>query len=161
MIFSCYQYCFSFWFRCFRLSWFPTLFTGGHLKKGVRRHSHTYSWSAWNLVTSSTYRGRPPTWESPSMWKTTSGWQCSSGSFNAFLNHILLQDWVYWQCAEAWKTDWGRVHTASEVLHLPEPIPWLFLFTLSFLRNRLEPDCFRNSCFREKSYKENLLWQAR
>ena len=35
------------------------------------------------------------------------------------------------------------------------------LFTLSFFRNRLEPDCFRNSCFREKSYKENLLWQAR
>ena len=89
MIFSCYQYCFSFWFRCFRLSWFPTLFTGGHLKKRVRKHSHTYSWSAWNLVTSSTYRGRPPTWESPSMWKTTSGWQCSSGSLNAFLNHIF------------------------------------------------------------------------
>ena len=125
MIFSCYQYCFSFWFRCFRLSWFPTLFTGGHLKKRVRKHSHTYSWSAWNLVTSSTYRGRPPTWESPSMWKTTSGWQCSSGSLNAFLNQIFLQDWVYWQCAEAWKTDWGRVHTASEVLHLREPIPWL------------------------------------
>ena len=89
MIFSCYQYCFSFWFRCFRLSWSPTLFTGGHLKKRSRKHSHTYSWLAWNLVTSSTYRGRPPTWESPSMWKTTSGWQCSWGSFNAFLNNIF------------------------------------------------------------------------
>ena len=132
MIFSCYQYCFSFWFRCFRLSWSPTLFTGGYLTKidcksthswekdVYWRNSHIYSWSAWNLVTSSTYRGRPPTWESPSMWKTTSGWQCSGGSFNAF----FPQDWVYWQCAEAWETDWGRVHTASEVLHLREPITW-------------------------------------
>ena len=33
MISSCYQYCFSFWFRCFRLSWSPTLFTGGYLTK--------------------------------------------------------------------------------------------------------------------------------